>query len=960
MSHPRALRIRATSFCAVALLSSLSAQTVAPSPTHSDDEPVKLSVFVVQATNDVGYQAANTTSGSRLNTSLKDTAAAITPFTKEFLDDIGARTLGDMLPFANNFEPDFNDGEGFNALSSGRADTTNSPFRVRGQTGGVSMDLAETGVPVDLADIERVELSSGPNSILFGTGATGGLVALTTKRAQTNRSIRVVRGELGSWDYRRTEVDFNQVLKKDTLALRLFGVYGDRHGWRYWDFEDNHRLTGALTIRPFERTVISVSHGGGNLAHHITTPWGAADQLTLWRQQGSQVYDGSADLAGRGTAVVATTARYTLFENDGTIFNLRNELASRGTVSTLVANKGLVSDDVLPIDYSVTGPGARYDSRFHNTIVRVEQKLSDRLSIEAAWQRNEADNRSTNYLLSNNMADLLGDPNLTLPALAGGTTANSHAGKLYMETSWMPESALITNEVARLTAAYELDLGKKWGRHRFAGLFEDGTLDRERHRNVQILVDQSGVPISSATAPEGLANRLWRRNYVTEGDYRTYYLSSTPDGALPPLAIGSRQFGVRNVAFNQTDEGFDSRDTRSYMGAMQNFWFSDRLVTTFGYRIDDIVFHQGVTARVGATDARVASGEKIANEWAIVPGAETRVDRTFYTRTLGGVFHATDRISLFVNQSSNVGTPRFDRTVIPNDLPPPSRGRGIDAGVMFDLLGDNRYFARLNYFDTTQTNDAAIAPGGSGGTTNWFYPQEINGMLDYLLGRGRITQTEYDAQHVAFSAMMIDVASKGAELEFVGNPTANWTFRLSASYTHQVRSNFFTEREPYLSQSLAFVREKAAGNTTDVAAIESQIASLMADLDDNEAAQLGDSKGGRAWKANATTRYRFGDGALKDVFVGGAFLYQGAPLLHKASEDGFERYGRPVYQANLFLGKTFRLAKPRALLRLQLNVNNVGNSNVVDPGRYTSDLTHLRRVYLREPRSFRFSASLEF
>ncbi len=42
---------------------------------------------------DAGYQAATPPSGPRLNTSLKDTAAAISPFTKEFLDDIGATKL---------------------------------------------------------------------------------------------------------------------------------------------------------------------------------------------------------------------------------------------------------------------------------------------------------------------------------------------------------------------------------------------------------------------------------------------------------------------------------------------------------------------------------------------------------------------------------------------------------------------------------------------------------------------------------------------------------------------------------------------------------------------------------------------------------------------------------------------------------------------------------------------------
>jgi hypothetical protein len=76
---------------ACALPGGLAAQTAAPSDARPDSV-VQLSPFEVKP-EDVGYQAANTTSGSRLNARLKDTPAAISPFTPEFLADIGA-TIG--------------------------------------------------------------------------------------------------------------------------------------------------------------------------------------------------------------------------------------------------------------------------------------------------------------------------------------------------------------------------------------------------------------------------------------------------------------------------------------------------------------------------------------------------------------------------------------------------------------------------------------------------------------------------------------------------------------------------------------------------------------------------------------------------------------------------------------------------------------------------------------------------
>ena len=55
----------------------LAAQTATPpvpsAPAAGERPVVELSPFEVRADNDVGYQAANTTSGSRLNSRLRDT-----------------------------------------------------------------------------------------------------------------------------------------------------------------------------------------------------------------------------------------------------------------------------------------------------------------------------------------------------------------------------------------------------------------------------------------------------------------------------------------------------------------------------------------------------------------------------------------------------------------------------------------------------------------------------------------------------------------------------------------------------------------------------------------------------------------------------------------------------------------------------------------------------------------------
>ena len=81
----------------VALAQSALADSVQKNATPESESTIMLSPFQVTTDNDVGYAAANSLSGSRLNTELRNTPAAISVFTKEFLDDIGAlSTLGAM------------------------------------------------------------------------------------------------------------------------------------------------------------------------------------------------------------------------------------------------------------------------------------------------------------------------------------------------------------------------------------------------------------------------------------------------------------------------------------------------------------------------------------------------------------------------------------------------------------------------------------------------------------------------------------------------------------------------------------------------------------------------------------------------------------------------------------------------------------------------------------------------
>ena len=65
---------------------------------------------------------------------------------------------------------------------------------------------------------------------------------------------------------------------------------------------------------------------------------------------------------------------------------------------------------------------------FNNGQVSIEQRISDTLTVQAAYFHNETDARARSFVYNGNNMDLLGDPNLTLPASSGtGTVTNPRA-----------------------------------------------------------------------------------------------------------------------------------------------------------------------------------------------------------------------------------------------------------------------------------------------------------------------------------------------------------------------------------------------------------------------------------------------------------------------------------------------------------------------------------------------------
>jgi hypothetical protein len=99
-----------TSLIPLAVATNLAAQAAAPTNTGVKpvlDEPtIELTPFEVRVDRDIGYLGLDAASGSRLNSNVKDTPAALSIFTAEFMQDIGATSVDDLAKYALNTDFD--------------------------------------------------------------------------------------------------------------------------------------------------------------------------------------------------------------------------------------------------------------------------------------------------------------------------------------------------------------------------------------------------------------------------------------------------------------------------------------------------------------------------------------------------------------------------------------------------------------------------------------------------------------------------------------------------------------------------------------------------------------------------------------------------------------------------------------------------------------------------------------
>jgi hypothetical protein len=266
----------------------------APAQPVANDDPVKLTPFIIEDVRDRGYAATSTLAGTRLRTDLRDVGAAISVVTAQFLVDTASTNARDLLVYTTNtevggFEGNFSGVTVSNGFSSAEG-TLLSPAqstRVRGLAGAdLTRDFFLTNIPMDSYNTERVDISRGANAILFGLGSPAGIVNNQLKTANLQRDSLRFQQSFGRFDTHREVMDFNQSIVRNSLGVRVVGLNQTQKYRQRPAYEDDRRVFAALRWEPklFRQafTQLQVSYENGDQASNRPRPNPPHDGITAW------------------------------------------------------------------------------------------------------------------------------------------------------------------------------------------------------------------------------------------------------------------------------------------------------------------------------------------------------------------------------------------------------------------------------------------------------------------------------------------------------------------------------------------------------------------------------------------------------------------------------------------------------------------------------------------------------
>lgn len=963
---------------ATATTATVPASAVTTSNTSAEDEEVvELSPFTVTADNSKGYTATSSLSGTRLNTDLKDIGSSITEMTVDFLKDIGANSFLDAVSYAPgtvSFFSDFNDKNGNNSVRG-------IQYVVRGMnTTGVARDFFRTGFPLDMYNTERLSLSRGANSVLYGIADPTGMINTTLAKPNMQRDRMTASADWGSYGVYRLNLDVNatgklRVLRREIpVGVRFITFTEERPKYIKPDIYEQTRYYLSVAIQPWKGATIRGSYENLDFNQTGSRMFAPFDGVTQWRDSGMHTVSGpvnDGDPLAPGVYRNGKPGLVVVTNSDGpqyamNILNTARPVYSE--VPDLIDSRINLTDfSVYPADkvnwLGVNNSGAKWSGQ--DITLTYEQLIGKNLAFEVGISRENFRLNQVIPIVANFF--LYTDINERLPNGA----PNPYFGIPYMDYSRGEQNDSATHTDYRATLTYTLDLRKKagwlgkfFGRHRIVGLAEryiySRGLDQLYEYNVTPL---TSIGHSSSILSRDSPNRVNRRTYF--GSAHPYLTDSTQP--LGNVDVISNQFDVNNPTYatgsvnarmfreaNSTHKTKDVID--SGLIAIQSFMANERLVFTGGLRWDNQELYR-------------AEGwaHPVTGEWS--SASEMSLPGTSYSKssgrtgTLGLTYHVSRWLSLSWNKSENFNPPGAVFTVYDTPLPS-SKGKTEDVGIKFRLF-DEKIVGSFNYFQAERLGERYRS--GS----NPYRIMALWNVVDPTMMPTKEPRSWSDIR---------DLETQGYEFQVTANPTPAW--RISANVTqlktaqHNLKpftQAYFNEHvETWSQPQFANLSCPVEGDSRNLT-VTDVIGHVRRDIMQSLATNGQPAHNLNEWIVNFVGNYTVLSGPLKNFGFGGAQQWRKGPLLGfvymydgeigASVPDIHNRlYGEDWWNTNIWFTYERRILKNKVRMILKLSINNLFDKRTSEMENYIDSMGEQQTARYRflTPRNYMLSATFQY
>lgn len=252
------------------------AQSADPAPAPADaaaSSPDKentyvLSPFTVTTDKDKGYKATNATSGTRLNTPIKELPMPLSVITDQFIRDTGATDLRRSLSYTAGIQLQSQNDQGtpggayqgpggVNNPEAATANPTGTNYKIRGYvTDNVLRDGFRRQHATDSVNIGRIEVAFGPTALLYGIGSMGGIVNYIPKAPQSTRATELGLS-VGSYNLIRATVDTTGPVSQK-LNYRLTGAWQQNDDYTDFRSHDHYFISPAFSFRLTKTTQMDI------------------------------------------------------------------------------------------------------------------------------------------------------------------------------------------------------------------------------------------------------------------------------------------------------------------------------------------------------------------------------------------------------------------------------------------------------------------------------------------------------------------------------------------------------------------------------------------------------------------------------------------------------------------------------------------------------------------------------